>query len=142
MLSCRVALPTAIAVEESHCISRWGPSFRPEYVALARVPALFPGVPLAAFTATADEATRRDIAGKLLNGSRPGRTFVTGFDRPNISLTVEQRRDGPRQLLDFVAPRPGESGTVYCPIGRASWWERGGQYGWISGVAVALTKKK
>src|SRR3546814_14443397 len=102
-------LPRAlIAVEEAHDISRWGPSYRPEYEALARVPALFPGVPLAAFTATADEATRRDIAGKLLNGSRPGRTFVTGFDRPNISLTVEQRRDGPRHLPDFVAQRPGE----------------------------------
>src|SRR3546814_16350850 len=115
MLSCRVALPTAIAVEESHCISRWGPSFRPEYEALARVPALFPGVPLAAFTATADEAPRRDIAGKLLNGSRPGRTFVTGFDRPNIRLTVAQPRDGPRPHLDFVTKRPGESGLSYHP---------------------------
>ncbi|HEY9537487.1 MAG TPA: RecQ family ATP-dependent DNA helicase, partial [Kiloniellaceae bacterium] len=115
MVAALQRLPLAlIAVDEAHCISRWGPSFRPEYEALARVPALFPGVPLAAFTATADEATRRDIAGKLLNGSRPGRTFVTGFDRPNISLTVEQRRDGPRQLLDFVAQRPGESGIVYC----------------------------
>src|SRR3546814_20634774 len=86
-------LPRAlIAVEEAHDISRWGPSFRPEYEALARVPALFPGVPLAAFTATADEATRRDIAGKLLNGSRPRRHFVTGLDRPNIRS--EERRVG------------------------------------------------
>ncbi|MGE5765607.1 MAG: RecQ family ATP-dependent DNA helicase, partial [Bacteroidota bacterium] len=113
MLAALQRLPVAlIAIDEAHCISRWGPAFRPEYEALARLPELFPGVPLAAFTATADATTRRDIAGKLMNGS--GHTFVTGFDRPNITLTVEQRRDGNRQLLDFVTQRPGESGIVYC----------------------------
>ena len=113
MLAALRRLPLAqIAIDEAHCISRWGPSFRPEYEALARLPALFPGVPLAAFTATADAATRQDIAGKLLNGS--GRTFVTGFDRPNITLAVEQRRDWQKQLVDFVTARPGESGIVYC----------------------------
>ncbi|MGF1594047.1 MAG: DNA helicase RecQ [Kiloniellaceae bacterium] len=113
MLAALKRLPLAlIAVDEAHCISRWGPSFRPEYEALARLPEVFPGVPLAAFTATADETTRRDIAAKLLNGS--GETFVTGFDRPNIQLTVAQRRDWKRQLLDFVTARPGESGIVYC----------------------------
>ncbi|MGF1630277.1 MAG: DNA helicase RecQ [Kiloniellaceae bacterium] len=113
MLAALQRLPLAqIAIDEAHCISRWGPSFRPEYEALARLPALFPGVPLAAFTATADAATRQDIAGKLMNGS--GRTFVTGFDRPNITLAVEQRRDWQKQLVDFVTARPGESGIVYC----------------------------
>src|SRR3546814_14495986 len=98
MVAALQRLPLAlIAVDEAHCISRWGPSFRPEYEALARVPALFPGVPLAAFTATADEATRRDIAGKLLNGSPPGRTFVPGLDRPHLSHPVDKRRSGPRQ---------------------------------------------
>jgi ATP-dependent DNA helicase RecQ len=106
-------LPVAlIAVDEAHCISRWGPAFRPEYEALQRLPALFPGVPLAAFTATADEATQRDIAAKLFQGE--GQTFVTGFDRPNIQLTVAQRRDWKRQLVDFVQARPGDSGIVYC----------------------------
>ena len=51
-----------IAIDEAHCISRWGPSFRPDYEDLARLGELFPGVPLAAFTATADEATRLDIS--------------------------------------------------------------------------------
>ncbi|MEQ9607702.1 MAG: RecQ family ATP-dependent DNA helicase, partial [Kiloniellaceae bacterium] len=101
-----------IAIDEAHCISRWGPSFRPEYEALARLPQVFPGVPLAAFTATADEATRRDIAGKLF--PEGGRSFVTGFDRPNISLAVALRNDWKRQLLDYVKARPGESGIVYC----------------------------
>ena len=101
-----------IAIDEAHCISRWGPSFRPDYEDLARLGELFPGVPLAAFTATADEATRLDISEKLFNGR--GRTVVTGFDRPNIRLAVETRRDWKRQLLDFVRARPSASGIVYC----------------------------
>ena len=101
-----------IAIDEAHCISRWGPSFRPDYEALTRLAELFPGVPLSAFTATADEATRGDITAKLFHGR--GRTLVTGFDRPNIRLAVETRRDGNRQLLDFVRARPGEAGIVYC----------------------------
>ncbi len=101
-----------IAIDEAHCISRWGPSFRPDYEALTRLAELFPGVPLSAFTATADEATRRDIEARLFHGK--GRTFVTGFDRPNIRLAVETRRDWKRQLVDFVRARPGDSGIVYC----------------------------
>ncbi|HEB80145.1 MAG TPA: ATP-dependent DNA helicase RecQ, partial [Rhodospirillales bacterium] len=69
-----------IAIDEAHCISRWGPSFRPEYEDLSRLGALFPGVPIAALTATADAATRNDIAAKLFDGQ--GRVFVSGFDRP------------------------------------------------------------
>jgi ATP-dependent DNA helicase RecQ len=113
MLAALGRLPLALfAIDEAHCISRWGPSFRPEYEALSRLPEIFPQVPLAAFTATADETTRLDISQKLFQGR--GRTFVTGFDRPNIQLTVEQQRDWKRQLVDFVTARPGESGIVYC----------------------------
>ena len=101
-----------IAIDEAHCISRWGPSFRPDYESLTRLTDLFPGVPLSAFTATADEATRQDIKAKLFQGQ--GRTFVTGFDRPNIRLAVEARRDWKHQLVDFVRARPGDSGIVYC----------------------------
>ncbi|GAB4374052.1 MAG: DNA helicase RecQ [Kiloniellaceae bacterium] len=113
MLAALARLPLAlVAIDEAHCISRWGPSFRPEYEALARLPQMLPGVPLAAFTATADEATRQDIAQKLFPDG--GRSFVTGFDRPNISLAVELRHDWKRQLVDYVKARPGESGIVYC----------------------------
>ncbi|WP_193371597.1 DNA helicase RecQ [Pelagibius marinus] len=113
MLAAFARLPLSlIAVDEAHCISRWGPSFRPEYEALQRLPEIFPEVPLAAFTATADEATQKDIAAKLFHGK--GKTFVTGFDRPNISLAVDLQRDWKRQLVDYVKARPGESGIVYC----------------------------
>lgn len=103
---------TLIAIDEAHCLSRWGPSFRPEYEALSHLQGLFPDVPIAALTATADTATQQDIAAKLFGGQ--GRSFVSGFDRPNIRLNVAIRSDAKRQLLDVVKNHPGESGIVYC----------------------------
>jgi len=101
-----------IAIDEAHCVSQWGPAFRPEYQALGRLAEHFPGVPIAALTATADELTREDIARQLFDGRVE--TMVLGFDRPNISLTVEPKREWKRQMLDFVRRHKGASGIVYC----------------------------
>ena len=101
-----------IVIDEAHCISQWGPSFRPEYADLARLRELFPAVPLAAFTATADAVTRKEIAERLFAGT--AETFVAGFDRPNIRLSVEMKRDWKRQVLSFIGIDAGASGIVYC----------------------------
>ena len=113
MLEALARLPVVLfAIDEAHCISQWGPAFRPEYEDLCRLRALFPGVPIAALTATADVVTRDDIADKLFGGRVE--QFVLGFDRPNIRLTVKTKRDWRRQLRRFVARHEGESGIVYC----------------------------
>ena len=113
MLEALGRLPVKLfAVDEAHCISQWGPSFRPEYEDLCRLRHLFPGVPIAALTATADAITREDIAGRLFGGEVD--SFVLGFDRPNIRLGVEMKRDWKRQCRSFVARYAGESGIVYC----------------------------
>ena len=101
-----------IAIDEAHCISQWGPSFRPEYQALTRLREIFPGVPTAALTATADEVTREDISAQLFAGD--AETIVLGFDRPNIKLTVEMKRNWKPQLLIFIERHRGMSGIVYC----------------------------
>ena len=100
------------AIDEAHCISQWGASFRPEYEMLTQLRELFPGVPIAAFTASADEVTRLDIAAKLFAGD--GDIFVHGFDRPNIFLKVMPKNSWSKQLHDFVAGHKGENGIVYC----------------------------
>jgi ATP-dependent DNA helicase RecQ len=113
MISALTQLPVKlIAIDEAHCISRWGPSFRPEYEQLGHLKEHFPGVPIAALTATADETTRIEIAAKLFDGN--GKIVVRGFDRPNIRLAVEMRRSWKAQLLDFVKAREGQCGIVYC----------------------------
>ncbi|MHC4561549.1 MAG: DNA helicase RecQ [Planctomycetota bacterium] len=101
-----------IAIDEAHCVSQWGHDFRPEYLQLAELADAFPGVPRLALTATADERTREEIVHRLR--LREGRTFIGGFDRPNIRYTISERRDPKRQLLTFLADHKGESGIVYC----------------------------
>ena len=101
-----------IAIDEAHCISQWGPAFRPEYADLSQLRGIFPNVPIIALTATADETTRADIAARLFDGRVE--TLVLGFDRPNIKLAIEARQEGKRQLLAFVKRHAGRSGIVYC----------------------------
>jgi ATP-dependent DNA helicase RecQ len=101
-----------IAIDEAHCISQWGPAFRPEYQDLTRLREYFSNTPIAALTATADEATRADIATQLFGGNVE--TIVLGFDRPNIKLTVEMKRNWKDQLVKFVKRHRDECGIVYC----------------------------
>ena len=113
MLTALGRLPvTMFAIDEAHCISQWGPAFRPEYEDLGRLRELFPGVSMAALTATADALTREDIAERLFGGEV--QQFVLGFDRPNIKLSVQMKRDWKRQLRTFIAGHAGDSGIVYC----------------------------
>ncbi|MDE4173054.1 DNA helicase RecQ [Phaeobacter sp. PT47_59] len=101
-----------IAVDEAHCVSQWGHDFRPDYLRIGELRRAL-GVPLAAFTATADQETQEEIVQKLFDGEAP-RAFLRGFDRPNIHLAFGAK-DGPRrQILDFAAARKGQSGIVYC----------------------------
>ncbi|SMX31895.1 DNA helicase RecQ [Maliponia aquimaris] len=101
-----------IAVDEAHCVSQWGHDFRPDYLRIGELRRAL-GVPLAAFTATADEETREEMVTRLFDGVVPT-TFLRGFDRPNIHLAF-QPKDGPRaQILSFAAARRGQSGIVYC----------------------------
>jgi ATP-dependent DNA helicase RecQ len=101
-----------IAVDEAHCVSQWGHDFRPDYLRIGDLRRAL-GVPLAAFTATADEETRAEIVTRLFGGVPP-ETFLRGFDRPNIHLAFAVK-DSPRdQLLSFAAARRGQAGIIYC----------------------------
>ncbi|MGB3315833.1 MAG: DNA helicase RecQ [Albidovulum sp.] len=101
-----------IAVDEAHCVSQWGHDFRPDYLRIGELRRTL-NVPLAAFTATADEETRAEIVTRLFDGAAP-ETFLRGFDRPNIHLAFEVKDQPRRQILTFAAARKGQSGIVYC----------------------------
>ncbi|KXF91354.1 ATP-dependent DNA helicase RecQ [Phaeobacter inhibens] len=101
-----------IAVDEAHCVSQWGHDFRPDYLRIGELRRAL-DVPLAAFTATADQETREEIVEKLFDGEAP-RSFLRGFDRPNIHLAFATKDSPRRQILEFAAARKGQSGIVYC----------------------------
>ncbi|WP_127901294.1 DNA helicase RecQ [Solirhodobacter olei] len=101
-----------LAVDEAHCVSQWGHDFRPDYLRIGELRRAL-GVPLAAFTATADEETRAEIVTRLFDGAQP-ETFLRGFDRPNIHLAFAVKDQPRRQILSFAAARKGQSGIVYC----------------------------
>jgi ATP-dependent DNA helicase RecQ len=101
-----------LAVDEAHCISDWGHDFRPEYRRLGPVRQRFPQAVCVALTATATPRVREDIVRML--GVDPAGTFVTSFNRPNLFLAAQPRRDGLGQTLAFLEPRRGQTGIIYC----------------------------
>ncbi|MBT8411666.1 MAG: DNA helicase RecQ, partial [Octadecabacter sp.] len=108
----RQAGVSLIAVDEAHCVSQWGHDFRPDYLRIGELRKSL-DVPLAAFTATADEETRAEIVQKLFDGVQP-ETFLHGFDRPNIHLAFAAKDNPRKQILAFANGRREQAGIVYC----------------------------
>jgi ATP-dependent DNA helicase RecQ len=101
-----------IAVDEAHCVSHWGHDFRPEYRQLARLREFFPQAAVHAYTATATERVRRDIAEQL--GLRAPHVLVGNFDRPNLTFRVLPRLDVRAQVREVIDRHRGAAGIVYC----------------------------
>lgn len=101
-----------VTIDEAHCVSQWGHDFRPDYLDICYVRRLFPKAVMLALTATATEAVRKDIA-KNLELKKPA-VFISSFNRPNIVLQVQPKRDGPKQVYDFLKAHSGQSGIIYC----------------------------
>ncbi|MCP4124805.1 MAG: DNA helicase RecQ [Bacteroidetes bacterium] len=100
------------AIDEAHCVSSWGHSFRPDYKKLSIIKQKFPDIPVMALTATADRAVRSDI-GQLLLLDNP-KFFIASFDRPNLSLAVLPGQKKWEQLYRIVSKYPNQCGIIYC----------------------------
>jgi ATP-dependent DNA helicase RecQ len=103
---------SSIAIDEAHCVSMWGHDFRPEYRKLRILRDVLPGTPIGAYTATATEHVRQDIA-EQLRLDRP-QILVGGFDRPNLIYRVHRRTNASKQICDVLDRHAGESGIIYC----------------------------
>lgn len=96
ILLLKKAKPVRFVVDEAHCVSEWGHSFRPEYLYLRRVMEDLRGQ-IVALTTTADPRVRQDIVDLL--GMRETEELVFGFDRPNLSYEVREVSDSARSTL-------------------------------------------
>lgn len=109
MRHCGIGL---FAIDEAHCLSHWGHDFRQDYLRLNCLKQQFPTVPIMALTATADKATRFDIAHQLQ--LQEPLIYVGSFDRPNLRYTIEEKFKPLNQLQDFLKNQGDNAGIVYC----------------------------
>ncbi|MFJ1765647.1 DNA helicase RecQ [Amycolatopsis sp. NPDC088138] len=101
------------AIDEAHCVAQWGHDFRPDYLQLSALHERWPDVPRIALTATATEATHKEIAARL--NLDEARHFVASFDRPNIQYRIVGKNSPQRQLLELLqTEHKGDAGIVYC----------------------------
>jgi len=111
------ARPCHIAVDEAHCVSEWGETFRPSYLELGKAIEEIDPPALSAFTATASPAVLRALAARLFGGAEH-RLIAGDPDRPNLRYSVERTlsrersleriaREEERPLVVFASSREG-----------------------------------
>jgi ATP-dependent DNA helicase RecQ len=107
------------AVDEAHCVSTWGHDFRPDYLRLKDVIAGLGKTCTLALTATATPYVRSDIIQQL--GLKTPQTFVSGFDRPNLSIEVvhTQREREKITRIKRLAKSHAGSGIIYASTRKA-----------------------
>ncbi|MBA3603840.1 MAG: DNA helicase RecQ [Parachlamydiaceae bacterium] len=107
------ALPLSFfVVDEAHCISQWGHSFRPDYRQLALIKREFPDKPVMALTATATADVQADIISQL--AMKNPYVIRGSFDRPNLMIRIDRKNTPLMQIKSFIKKRPNESGIIYA----------------------------
>ena len=107
-----------LAVDEAHCITKWGHDFRPAYQEVGRFREQLGDPPTVALTATATPAVRQDIRDTLRLDEDRMPLFASGLDRPNLSLAVKEVwGDGDKvAAIRQVAEVGGGTGIVYFSL--------------------------
>jgi RecQ family ATP-dependent DNA helicase len=91
------------AIDEAHCISEWGHSFRPDYLALGKLRKRFPDVPILALTATATDRVQTNIVNRLGFVKGQYKHFVRSANRPNLTYAVKSKDLLQRNGVDLLA---------------------------------------
>ncbi|SBS32060.1 ATP-dependent DNA helicase RecQ [Marinomonas aquimarina] len=104
---------SCIAIDEAHCVLRWGSQFRPEYAQLGCLKEIFPAAPVIALTGTLLPENQMQVSEALqLHAPEVVRESV---NRPNIRLQISQKRRAKQQLLSFLMKDGmAQPGIIYC----------------------------
>lgn len=113
-------------VDEAHCISHWGKSFRTDYLKLADVRQKLGMPSCLAITATATDVVRQDIV-KHLHLHDPA-TYIYSVDRANIAIDVQHTTSVKEKLakLDHYVSTFEGSGMIY--VQSRKWAEAAADY--------------
>lgn len=99
-LACKRGI-ALFAIDEAHCISKWGHDFRPAYRRLSvlretfqapSLPGLKDHIPIMALTATATNCVQVDILDSLKIDSSSARVVRTTLFRPNLRFSVHHSK--------------------------------------------------
>ncbi|QSZ33768.1 hypothetical protein DSL72_005339 [Monilinia vaccinii-corymbosi] len=105
-----------LAVDEAHCISEWGHSFRPDYLKIARFADEIKAERVICLTATATPRVAQDICDSFkINYSG---LFRTSTYRPNLQLLAESgmtKRDLFPKLVNFLRKNKGST-IIYVTL--------------------------
>lgn len=99
-------------IDEAHCISQWGHSFRVEYRKLSILKQTFPQCPIIALTATATPDVEKDI--QLQLAMQSPQVIKGSFNRPNLSIKLSPKIQSDKQLDTFLKEQGGHSGIIYA----------------------------
>jgi ATP-dependent DNA helicase RecQ len=103
-----------IAIDECHCISSWGHSFRSDYQKLSFLKRLVPDVPLLGLTASATEKVLLDIK-KILEMDDP-KIIKHSVDRKNLYIEINQKDENTfdDKIVPLLKKFENEKVIVYC----------------------------
>lgn len=101
-------------IDEAHCISQWGPDFRPEYLNLGKIRKKLHEPLTLALTATATPRVAQDITASL-GLAQTGNVIRYPVDRPNIYLGTQSFINEPEKLayLLELLPKLNGKGIIY-----------------------------
>ncbi len=104
------------AIDEAHCISQWGHSFRPDYLKLAKIAKHLKVERILALTATATPMVIDDIRREFEIAK--GDVHQTPFYRPNLHLRFELTDESSRlaTLVQKIKDRPRGATIVYVSL--------------------------
>ncbi len=107
-----------LAVDEAHCITRWGHDFRPAYQEIGRFRRMLGNPITVALTATATPQVREDIRRTLAFDEDAMPLFASGIDRPNLTFEVMRPWDDQekqQRIIEVTDSLPG-TGIVYFSL--------------------------
>ncbi|KAF7334163.1 ATP-dependent DNA helicase Q-like 3 [Mycena venus] len=105
----------SVYIDEAHCVSHWGASFRKKYASIGIIRAFLPRTtPIIAVTTTLTPRVHQDLVVKLQFDPKDYIFCSIGNDRPNVSQVIRSMEHAANSYrdLDFLIPagtnKPGE----------------------------------
>jgi len=107
-----------LAIDECHCVTKWGHDLRPAYQKIGQFRKELGGPITIALTATATKPVREDIRRVLEMSSEEMPLFSAPVDRPNLTLRAREVYDDSEKIerISAISKELGGTGIVYFTL--------------------------